>query len=559
MTGVNPGKHAIFDFLARSAKTYGIALSSTRTETGGGRAAVRLLRKSRPFWHVLGEYGVFSTILRVPITYPPEPFRGVCLAGMCVPDLRGTQGTFSCFTTAATPAAAATGGEVQHIAFTRDRARCLLKGPPDPRRTDARELEAPLDIRRLEDGRAIDLRLDGQHVRLRAGTYSEWLSVRFRAGPFRSIHGICRFYLADPAQGFKLYVTPINIDPGRPALPISHPPHYAIYLAGLHGPFATLGLAEDTWARNEGVIDDATFLQQVYSIHDERERMFFDALRRTRHGLCACVFDASDRVQHMFTRPATRAAAAAASDANDPACEVELGRMYERMDGLVGRVVTELGPRDTLFVISDHGFTTFRRGVNLNAWLREHGYLDVRADRAAEPYLQAVDWGRTRAYTFGLSGIYLNRRGREGQGIVEAEDVDALKRELIAGLRALVDDVTGKPAIKDVYDAATVYRGPYADEGPDLIVGYADGYRASWEAATGRADGPVFSDNTKAWAGDHCVDRSLVPGVFFANRRIAFDGEPGLADIAPTVLALFGIAPPAYMDGRPLALTDGVQ
>src|SRR5262249_54087100 len=110
-TGVNPGKHNIFDFLIPDLKTYQPKLSSVEIRPPRrslrlgkyrfplGKADVRLLRKSKPFWNVLSEHGIFNCIIRVPITFPPEKLRGVQLSAMCVPDLRGTQGTFSHYTT----------------------------------------------------------------------------------------------------------------------------------------------------------------------------------------------------------------------------------------------------------------------------------------------------------------------------------------------------------------------------------------------------------------------------------------------------------------------------
>lgn len=544
-TGVNPGKHNIFDFLNRDLRTLLPELSSSRLETTArGRASFRLLRRSKPFWNLLGEHGVFSTILRVPITFPPEPFRGLCLAGMCAPDLRGTQGSFTCFTDAPS-AGAATGGCVLPLTFRDRRAEARLPGPPDPAHPH-RNLEIPLRLRLAPGDHGVILRVSGQTLRLQPGVYSDWTRLVFRAGPWRRISGLCRFLVAS-LRPFRLYLTPLQIDPERPALPIAYPPSYAIYLAKLLGPFATLGLAEDTWARNEGVIDDATFLDQVYAIHAERERMFFAALDRTRRGACVCVFDASDRIQHMFLRTGA---------GEDAESERTIEEMYLRMDALVGRTLERTRTGDFLFVISDHGFTHFRRGVNLNAWLREQGYLQPLPGHEQDAYLQAVDWSHTRAYTFGLSGIYLNRKGREARGIVDAAEAAALKEELAERLRALrdPDHPDAPPAVRAVYDSAAVYTGPYRDNGPDLVVGFADGYRASWDAAIGRTDGAVFTDNPKAWTGDHCVDQALVPGVFLCNRALAGELAPRLMDMAPTILALLGVKPPPHMDGRPLAL-----
>ena len=127
------------------------------------------------------------------------------------------------------------------------------------------------------------------------------------------------------------------------------------------------------------------------------------------------------------------------------------------------------------------------------------------------------------------------------------EDATALKDELVRKLTGLRDE--DAIAIQAVYQASDIYRGPYLDAAPDLIVGYAEGYRAAWDAATGRVTSTVFEDNRKAWCGDHCVDPPLVPGVLFSNLRITSD-DPGIEDLAPTALSLFGVDVPAWMEGR---------
>jgi predicted AlkP superfamily phosphohydrolase/phosphomutase len=204
-------------------------------------------------------------------------------------------------------------------------------------------------------------------------------------------------------------------------------------------------------------------------------------------------------------------------------------------------------------VISDHGFSSFRRGVNLNAWLKREGYLTLKegTDGSTE-WLRDVDWSKTKAYCLGLTGMFLNVKGREQHGIVApGDEATRLKREIIAKLNGLADTEAGEIGIREAFDTSMLYRGPYLENAPDLLLGYNAGYRTSWDCATGVVSGPIFEDNTKAWSGDHCIDPRLVPGVFFCNRKIEQE-EPALIDIAPTALKLFGIEPPAYMDGRPL-------
>jgi predicted AlkP superfamily phosphohydrolase/phosphomutase len=232
--------------------------------------------------------------------------------------------------------------------------------------------------------------------------------------------------------------------------------------------------------------------------------------------------------------------------------------MYKRMDNLVGIAASHVDENSILFVLSDHGFCSFRRGVNLNSWLRDNGYL-VLENGAHEsgPYFRGVDWSQTKAYAVGLAGLYLNVKGREAGGTVApGAEAEKLKREIMERLSNLVDEEQNQIGIRTVYATSDLYKGPYAAEAPDLIVGYNEGYRISWDAAVGKVSAQVFEDNCKAWSGDHCVDPSLVPGVLFSSRKIAAD-NPGIEDMAPTALTLFGLEPPRWMEGKPLCVDAG--
>ena len=190
--------------------------------------------------------------------------------------------------------------------------------------------------------------------------------------------------------------------------------------------------------------------------------------------------------------------------------------------------------------------------MDLNAWLLQNGYLVLKegADGKSS-YLKDVDWSRTRAYTFGLAGVYINQKGREAEGIVDQAEAAGLRRELAARLSQLPDAQRDRPAVRKAWPSESLYTGPYLDAAPDVIVGYAEGYRASWDSAVGKVSADVFADNEKAWSGDHCVDPHVVPGVLFSNRKIEA-ADPGIEDMAPTALDLFGIEPPPYMEGKSL-------
>ncbi|MBV8810193.1 MAG: alkaline phosphatase family protein [Acidobacteriaceae bacterium] len=556
-TGVSPAKHNIFDFLNRSLRSYTPELSSARIRAPRrvlrigrlriplARPTLELHRKSESFWKILGKHGIGSTIIRVPITFPPEKFQGRLLSAMCTPDLRGTQGSFSQFTTRIDRPTFESGGRYP-LARDGDELTGVIEGPENEFLDGAGALAVPFRILPVSpDGAA--LKIAGESHRLARGEYSPWIKLTFRAGP-AAIQGIVRFLLTETEPEFSLYVTPVQIDPESPALPISHPSYYSQYLAKLLGPFATAGMAEDTWALNEGVIDEAAFLEQAYLTMRERETMFENALGHTRRGVVACVFDTSDRVQHMFFRHL---------DSGKSRWQGAIRDLYQRMDALAGKAMAHVDDDTLLFVLSDHGFCGFRRAVNLNSWLHQNGYL-VLNDGAAESgrYFEGVDWGRTRAYCLGLSGLYLNLRGRESAGVVDPRsEAEALKRDLIHKLSGLPDEERGEIAIRQVYATSSLYRGPYLDAAPDLIVGYNKGYRTSWEAAVGQVTARVMEDNSKAWSGDHCVDPLLVPGVLFCNRRIHAT-DPGIEDLAPTALELFGVEPPVWMDGKPLPLED---
>ncbi|MHC4744144.1 MAG: alkaline phosphatase family protein [Planctomycetota bacterium] len=563
-TGVNPGKHNIFDFLTRDKGSYLPRLSSVdirgarwkislgKYQLPVGRPDIRLLRKSKPFWTILGKHGVFSSVLRVPVTFPPENFHGVQLSGMCVPDLRGTQGTFSYYTTRNNSENEFTAGEGLTVTRTRDTIRAELVGPQNPMRKDECIMKCPFVVTVRDDGTA-KLRINGDSYTLKKDVYTEWIKVRFKAAPGMKVQGICRFLLLSTTPEFGLYVTPVNIDPEKPAMPVSHPAIYSTYLAKSQGPFATLGLSEDSWALNEGIISEESFIQQSIDTDAERREMFFDSLDKVKRGLCVCVFDGTDRIQHTFWRDIDEQ-----RPANQNGKTSAIESLYQRMDTLVGEVLDKTKAKDTmLMIISDHGFNAFRYGVDLNRWLEENGYLKLKKGGRGKKNLTGIDWSQTRAFAVGLAGIFLNLKGREAQGTVDpADQAETLREEIAAKLNALIHPgENGRAVIKQVYNAQKTYSGPYKNDAPDLIVGYNKGYRASWETAVGQVTDKVLHENTKAWGGDHCIDRSLVPGVLFCNRKISNE-NPRLMDIGPTVLDMFGVSVPAYMDGKPLEAAE---
>lgn len=555
-TGVNPGAHNIFDFLTRDKRFCLPELSSTKTEVEKSsgffskffpaKATVKLMRKSQPFWKILGKHGVFSNIIRVPISYPPEKFSGNILSAMCTPDLRGTQGTFSLYTSKEN-ITRTVGGEFKTVKRNGNIVETELVGPADPKSKEGKPLTQKFTLEIKNSNEAL-LKIGDSETLLKVNEFSNWIEVTFKFGLRKSISGICRFCLRSIEPDILLYVTPININPEKPALPIASPIFFSNFIAKSQGPFGTLGLMEDTWGRNEYALDDKRFLEQSYLTHNEREIMFFDSLEKTKQGLCICVFDASDRIQHMFWRYIDDKHPSPKENAE---FKNAIPEMYQKMDELVGKTMQKVRPNDAFIILSDHGFASFRRCINLNTWLMNEGYLATKDGNKGSDYLQDVDWTKTKAFALGLSGIYINRKGRERNGIVEDQEAEKLKLEISAKLEVLKDPQDNAQSIRKVHDTNIAYKGLYRGEAPDLIVGYNPGYRVSWDSITGMIEPEVFSDNMKAWSGDHHVDPEIIPGIFFSNLKVVKE-SPNIVDIAPSVLDIFSVPIPAYMEGKAL-------
>jgi predicted AlkP superfamily phosphohydrolase/phosphomutase len=560
-TGLNPGGHGIFDFVHRDADTMSPYLSTTRAEAPGrtvrlgdwvvplSAGKITLLREGRAFWELLEERGVPTTVVRAPANFPPVPKAGKQLSGMGTPDLQGTYGLYAFFTDdPAVRVGAASGGETFPVRRINHQVRARLLGPRNTFRSDGPHTAVDLTLSIDPTNPVAKLSLQGQEVLLTQGEWSPWMRVRFDMVPhLQSVSGIVRFLLKEAHPHLKLYATPVNIDPADPALPITTPDDYAHELFHELGPFYTQGMPHDTKALSNGVLDDQEFLQQAALVFDEHARMFDLELSRFRRGFLFLYSDRVDQLGHMFWRSIDPSHPLAA---DGPYAGV-IEQTYRDMDALVGKALARVDGDTTLLVMSDHGFAPFDRAVNLNTWLRQSGYLTVGSGgtRPEESPLDAVNWDATRAYGLGLNGLYLNLRGRERYGIVTRGDHDRLLDEIARRLLDIRDPRTGQPPIQRVYKAAETFSGAAMAQAPDLVIGYARGYRVSWESVLGKDTNELIADNTDKWSGDHAMAADLVPGVLVSNRRLRAR-TPALADLAPTVLQEFGAPKPVGMEGR---------
>ena len=570
-TGVNPGKHNIFDFLTTDRNTYMPKLAGSdiippkrvlklgKYNIPVSKPKIELKRKSKSFWKIVGSKGISTTVLRVPFTFPPEKFSGLMLSGLGTPDLRGTQGSFTFYSDKGEEDFDISDGvyeRLEPLPTGENNYKGKIKGPANPFVKGNIPLELTFTLKVDRPKKSAVITIGKESVTLEQGKTSDWISLEFKAGLVK-VAGIAQWVLEDVSEGhpIKLYLSPINIDPGKPSMPISHPKIFAVYLSKLLGPYATLGMAEDTWALSERVLSEEAFIDQVYTYHKEREDVFFDSFNKYKNGLIVQVFEATDRIQHMFWRYLKNSGSPAEKPSTDSRVIDAIYHSYKAMDDFLEKLLKKMKKDDLLMIVSDHGFNAFNRGFHLNSWLHKEGYLVLKDGKTESgKWYAEVDWSKSRAYGQGLNGIFLNMKGREKYGIVSpGKEAEEIKEEIKKKLIDVTDKEYNKKAIQAAFKREEVYRGPYTPNAPDIIVGYKLGYRVSWESAVNYVGGPVFSDNTRMWSGDHAFTRDAVPGIFFCNKKIT-QADPSLMDISPTVLSAFGIKPLSFIDGRDLCV-----
>ncbi|NBC11013.1 MAG: hypothetical protein GVY24_04655 [Planctomycetes bacterium] len=550
-TGTNPTDHGIFDFIHRDPNDYSLDLSITRSEPGVGYTNPR---GGVAFWKKLADAGVPVRVLFAPCAFPPENFEGHLLAGMGIPDLKGHMGRYVLISSDPAWSERNLQGDLIGVSAAAPRVRFDLPGPllsggmmPGSR---SRSLSVPVDLR-LTKG-SIEADIEGQHVRLMPGEWSPWISLTFKRRFSAPIHGICRFYLVSIEPHLQLYCTPIQFDPTRPVFPISNPETFSAELAEQIGLYATLGLPLDTKAYEDGALDAAGFTSMAVWLMEENRRALRETLRGWDEGMVFCYFNTPDPVQHMFWSDALKERMRDQGVAAIPGPIVDA---YRRMDAILAEALESIRTTDQdgrttdLMVLSDHGFADFRYAVELNRLLHDWGYLaydPTFESKGGGPLFRGVDWSRTRAYACGFTSIYLNLAGRESHGVVTPADRDMLLEQIREKLLAYHAEATGEQVVTD----ATIkpLDGPFAERSPDLVVGFAPGYRVSWVTALGGIGDRAVEPNPRRWRGDHIVHAPDVPGVVFV--RGEHPPPSAITDISGWVLERFSV--PA----DPLRLTE---
>ncbi|MBN1232168.1 MAG: alkaline phosphatase family protein [Candidatus Coatesbacteria bacterium] len=564
-SGKNPAKHGIFDFIHRDPNFYTPFLSTSKSISGDinlnlsswkiplSAGKVENLNRSDVFWDYLDAHKIAHTIYKIPSNFPPKETRfGKSISGMGTPDLQGTYGLFTLFTNVEfIQDEEAGGGQIIPVAVTNNKVNLSIPGPENPFKnkkiTTYSNGTAFLD----KEKSLLLLRFGKEEILLKEKEWSRWIEIDFPfAGSMKKISGIVRFYLKSLYPDFQLYVTPVNINPNDPALPIDAPSGYAANLSKDMGLFYTQGMPENTKSLTSGALTDREYLQQALYILDESITHFEHEFKSFKDGLLFFYFSSLDQNTHVLWR---------ALDEHHPAYNIKecleiknaIRDLYLSFDVMLGKILSELDKDDIIIICSDHGFASFKYSVNVNSWLHENKYLyfsDGLKSSDNEAFID-VDWPQTRAYAYGLNGLYLNKRNREAQGIVTPNEEKGLLEEIKEKLLALKDPATNKNVFANIYKATEIFKGEFMNESPDIILGFERDYRIAWQSALGKITEWIIRPNKGKWSGDHCIDYNRVPGVFLSNRKL-IDANPSLIDIAPTVLNIFNIPVPNDYDGK---------
>lgn len=510
-TGVDPGSHGIFDFVHRDPQTYAPYVSLLPTKQGILGEQFLPPYTTKTFFHEAADLGYPATALWWPALFPARPEIPVAtIPGLGTPDIRGQLGVGTYFTTE--PAEKKKTKVIRLESDGRNKFRALLEGPNVKAKEGMRPLTLPVALEVLDHASA-QLTLGEQKIILRLEEWSPILELKFPAGFLSTVHAITKVILTELKGRISLYVMPLQIHPLHSPWQYATPGSLVKDAWKNANPFLTLGWPQDTNALEDTCISDEQFLALCDSIFESRQKIYLRLLRNFREGVLAGIFDCLDRVQHMFLR-----------DREDLVFS-----WYERLDAFVGQVQAEIEKlgleKHRFLVLSDHGFRPFDQKAHLNRWLVENGYMTL-AQPLETGDLRDVDWSRTRAYGIGLNSLYLNVAGREGQGIVDATGLEQLLDELKTKLldwKAL----DGRSVVSKVSLKHEVFNGPYNRLGPDLVVGYAPGFRASSETGLGKFAALTLEKNNDHWGADHCIDPAAVPGVVFANRDLR--NIPGLS------------------------------
>lgn len=515
-TGLDPGGHGIFDFVHRDPKSYVFYVSLLPTQKKMGAVQFVSPFSSRTIFEQASRRGYPATSLWWPATFPARLDLAVnTLPGLGTPDIMGKLGVGTFFTSEADFENEQWKTKIEILSSKgRDGFRGSLKGPMLKKTNEVTSALLPIEIERLDDQRA-RVTFDKTSVELTLGKWSPITELTFNISLLVKVRVITRFILTRLEPQINLYCLPLQIHPLHSPWPYGASPAFVKNTWNKNGPFLTIGWPQDTTSLEDGCISDNQFLDLCNLIFSTREEILMNQIGQFKEGLLASVFDSLDRIQHMFWR-----------DRQDV-----VEQWYIKLDGLVGRVEDSLakkGSKPQIVIVSDHGFNNFKHKVHLNRWLIEKGYL-IPKQSADKGNFQDVDWTQTQAYGLGLNSLYMNLEGREGKGIVQKDRIEPLLKQLHDDLLSWIGP-GGQPVLTRVAYRHEALTGPLVEFGPDLILGYSPGYRASAQTGLGGWEIASIEPNQDHWGADHCIDFQSVPGVLFSNQGLQNLPSPSFRD-----------------------------
>ena len=564
------GAHGVYDFVTREParyrpkKGFGSFQIVELAEDGSVSkpAAFVPVRKGDSFWKVADQQGLKVAALNVPFAFPAEDLaEGCMLCGLGVVDIRGTDSTSFSFSDTYTAEEGVAGGVLIPLRFEGNTAKVTVPGARNPRGTYGTPdafISAPLEFTVDRAANVVTIKSQAETLTVAQNEWSKWIEWTFEVSPKYTIKAISRFYVLEAGERVNVYMATLQFHPKEPYIQFSTPASYSGELMDRYGLYKTIGWNYDTHALRLNSLNEDGFLEDVKNTMAWHERLTLDEIDRKHHDMVIAAWTGPDRVSHMFWR---------FRDTKHPLYTEEGAAKYGRaventylaMDATVGKVMERLEPDDLLMILSDHGFKSFRKGFNVNTWLVRNGYLSVigqtdpatAATTKEQTFLSGFDWKKSKAYSVGLGSIFLNIKGREGQGIVDPAEADTLAREIRQKLLTMTDPETGEKVFDSIY-TKDVFKGGATADAPDLQLGYADGFQSSKASVSGTAPQNLLDLNEDKWSGEHgSSDVANTPGIFFSNKKINTD-KPVIIDLGVTALQHLGASVPADFEGKPL-------
>lgn len=288
-------------------------------------------------------------------------------------------------------------------------------------------------------------------------------------------------------------------------------------------------------------------LKRVYEVDTQRLTLLKHFIREKRCDHVLAVIVGAERMAHNFYHYADETHK---RHDPDPKYKNALLDYYKWIDKNVGEVRESLLSDTILIVLSAYGSQRLDGRINLNEWLIQEGYMTLlEYPNKPTPLSELkVDWPKTKAWSTGSTGsLYLNVKGREAKGVIEADDYDKLLDELAAKLKDIPDE-NGKKLNTQVFKRDDIQFGPWVKYGPDMFI-YFDECRFATSELVGYGKGKIYSVDTPE--GPDYATHSPYGYFCMAGSRIPAKGEItriSLLNIAPTVLDAIGLPIPREME-----------